>query len=109
MRRVGKDGHQVAVTPRSSAVLGRARSSPVDARRHGEGRRSHLLDEDPVIPAVAGSADAGVYLGDLFNTARSVWDPITHDQQPNTTTAYRNLAHRTATQRQDQDDAADPG
>jgi predicted metal-dependent enzyme (double-stranded beta helix superfamily) len=35
-----------------------------------------------------------VYLGDLFNTPRSVWDPITHEQQPYTTAAYMNFAHR---------------
>lgn len=37
-----------------------------------------------------------VYLGDLFNTPRSVWDPVTCERQPYTTTAYMNLAHRGA-------------
>jgi predicted metal-dependent enzyme (double-stranded beta helix superfamily) len=47
-----------------------------------------------------------VYLGDLFATQRSVWDPITHERQTYTTTAYMNLAHRTATQRRDQNHKA---
>jgi predicted metal-dependent enzyme (double-stranded beta helix superfamily) len=35
-----------------------------------------------------------VYLGDLFNTPRSIWDPDTHEQQPYTTSAYFALARR---------------
>ena len=54
-RRVGEDLEQLAVAPRSAAVLGRAGAPAVDARRDC-GRRvggEHLLDRDLVIPAVA--------------------------------------------------------